>query len=95
MMRSAHHTRTGGLMIKIGLIFQLVSFLMFFWDAEIRTLRPMEKGGGFCTSPFEKKMQLQQALFWIPCKIGRESLSDYFHWISAGLFIIGTIFQLG
>lgn len=82
-------------MLKIGLIFQLVSFLMFFWDAEIRTLRPLEKGGGFCTTPFDKKMQLQEALSLIPWGKGREFLSVYFHWVSAGLFIIGTIFQLG
>jgi hypothetical protein len=82
-------------MIKIGLIFQLVSFLMFFWDAEIRTLRPMEKGGGFCTTPFDKKMQLQKTLSWILWEKGREFLADYFHWVSAGLFIAGTIFQLG
>jgi hypothetical protein len=82
-------------MVKIGLIFQLVSFLMFFWDAEIRTLRPMERGGGFCTSPFDKKMQLQHALSWVPWGKGKEFLSDHFHWVSAGLFILGTVLQLG
>jgi hypothetical protein len=81
-------------MVKVGLILQLISFLMFFWDAEIRTLRPMEKGGGFCTTPFDKEMQLQIVLSWIPWEKGRIILSKYFHWISAGLFILGTFFQL-
>jgi hypothetical protein len=85
----------GAFMAKVGLIFQLISFLMFFWDAEIRTLLPMEKGGGFCTTSFDKEIQLKIAFSFIPWETGRLMLSKHFHGVSAALFILGTLFQFG
>jgi hypothetical protein len=81
-------------MSKIGLILQLISFLMFFWDSEIRTLKPMEIGGGFCTTSFDKQRQLEIALSCLPFARLRKFISKYFHSIILILFIVGTILQL-
>jgi hypothetical protein len=81
-------------MIKIGLVFQMISFLLFFWDVEIRTLRPPEKGGGFCNTPADKEFQLERVFSFIPWEWLAKFLSKQFNWISAGLFIVGTFLQV-
>ena len=80
-------------MPKIGLFTELIGFTMLFWDSEIRLNRPVEKGGGFCTSSFEKEMQIEKALSFIPNEKARKWLSKHFHGLAFGLVTIGVLFQ--
>jgi hypothetical protein len=78
-------------MPKIGLIFQLIGFLMLFWDTELRPLMDVEKGGGLCLSTADKKDALERVFSMIP---GGKFLSEHFHLITALFFIIGFFLQI-
>lgn len=80
-------------MSKIGLFVELIGFTMLFWDSEIRLNRPPEKGGGFCTSGFEKESQIEKALSFISNEKVRNWLSKHFHGLAFGLVTIGVLFQ--
>ena len=66
---------------------------MLFWDSEKRLNRPIEKGGGFCTNSFEKEIQIEKALSFVPNRKVRNWLSKHFHGIAFGLVMIGVLFQ--
>ena len=79
---------------KIGLFVELIGFAMLFWDSEIRVNKPMEAGGGFCTTSFYKEMQLEKALSLIPQEGVKKWLSKHFHGLAFGLVAAGVFFQI-
>lgn len=80
-------------MVKIGLLFQMISFLLFFFGMQ-KYCFPPGKGGGFCITPADKEIQLERVFSFIPWEWLAKFLSKQFNCISAGLFIVGTFFQV-
>jgi len=81
-------------MIRCGLFFELVGFIMLFWQSYVRPYRKIENGGGVSTDQASENSQTERALKWIPNKILRQWLARHWQTIAFGFIVVGVIFQL-
>jgi hypothetical protein len=81
-------------MSKLGLLLELIGFLMLFWKVEVRPNQSIEKGGGVTQHQFEEQMQIEKSLDWLSHEGIRKWLSKHFTRIALGFVVIGVLFQL-
>jgi hypothetical protein len=81
-------------MTKWGLVFEVIGFLMLFWQSYGRQKRKLKNGGGVTTDQASENLQMERALKWIPNKCLRKNLTRMWQMIALGFIIAGVIFQL-
>lgn len=81
-------------MTSFGLFFELIGFIMLFWQSYVRPYRKIENGGGVSTDQASETSQTERALKWIPNKTLKQYFGRYWQMIAFGFIVVEVIFQL-
>jgi len=81
-------------MIKLGLAFEIVGFIMMFWHSVARPVRKIKDGSGSTTGFATENKKMLTIFKFIPSQKLRIEFVDHFLSIAFLLIIIGVILQL-
>ena len=81
-------------MIKIGIIFEAIGFIMMFWHSVARPVRTLKNNDGKTTGYVSEEQQMNAIFKFIPSQKLRNKLIDNFLGIAILMLLIGVILQI-